>query len=250
MDIFEHTMIAMDRIFDASSKPQREPAAIPAPTTETLERFLSYVADQGSGCREWTGAASEGYGTFKLEGRTYRSHRVAYRFFIGEIPDGLMVLHSCDNRLCVNPEHLSVGTALDNTRDMIAKGRDRFASPPPQKEFCRNGHRYSEVGRYKTGACLQCRKEATHASYVRNKETPAATADKSHVMNARLEGLSPCDDAGTAGVVYPVTCAARYYDAASRILEEESGPGLHSHDNADELGHVIQKWIEETRNAL
>jgi hypothetical protein len=57
-------------------------------------------------------------------------------------------------------------------------------------------------------------------------------------------------DAGTSAKgdreLYPVTCRARYYDAASRILEDELG--LHSHDNADELGHVIQKWIEETRN--
>ena len=67
---------------------------------------------------------------------------------------------------------------------------------------------------------------------------------------APVEGSSPCDDAGTAGVVdlYPVTCRARYYDAASRILEEE--PRMHRHAYADELGHVIQKWIEEKRASL
>lgn len=65
---------------------------------------------------------------------------------------------------------------------------------------------------------------------------------------ALVEGPSPTAGIGTAdaGSLYPVTCRARYYDAASRILEEE-GP-LFTHDNADELGHVIQKWIEETRN--
>lgn len=63
---------------------------------------------------------------------------------------------------------------------------------------------------------------------------------------ALVERPSPCDDAGTAGVVYPVTCRARYYDAASRILEEEGQ--LHTHDNANELGALIQQWIEDARD--
>jgi hypothetical protein len=73
----------------------------------------------------------------------------------------------------------------------------------------------------------------------------AATVDKplSHDKND-----APHADTGTAGVgaLDPVTCRARYYDAASRILEEEGQ--LLSHDNADELGHVIERWIEETRD--
>lgn len=73
---------------------------------------------------------------------------------------------------------------------------------------------------------------------------------KSAVCGAQqeLSGEDPHAGPGTAGVgsLYPVTCRARYYDAASRILEDE--PNLFTHDNADELGHVIQKWIEETRN--
>lgn len=65
---------------------------------------------------------------------------------------------------------------------------------------------------------------------------------------ALVEGSSPTAGIGTAdaGSLYPVTCRARYYEAASRILEEEGQ--IWTHDNADELGHVIQKWIEETRN--
>jgi hypothetical protein len=62
------------------------------------------------------------------------------------------------------------------------------------------------------------------------------------------EGATADLGAAKVSLPYPVTCRARYYDAASRILEEEGQ--LHSHDNADELGHVIQKWIEETRNNL
>lgn len=65
---------------------------------------------------------------------------------------------------------------------------------------------------------------------------------------ALVEGPSPCDDARTAGVVYPVTCAARYYDAASRILEDE--PRMFTHGNSNELGAHIQQWIEAKRNNL
>lgn len=63
---------------------------------------------------------------------------------------------------------------------------------------------------------------------------------------ALVEGSPTTDDARTAGVVYPITCEPRFYDAASQLLESE--PHLNTHDNADELGHVIQKWMDETRN--
>jgi hypothetical protein len=63
-----------------------------------------------------------------------------------------------------------------------------------------------------------------------------------------VEGSSPCADTGTAGVsdLYPVRCAARYYDAASQILEDE--PKLFSHHNANELGALIEAWIYRARN--
>jgi hypothetical protein len=51
------------------------------------------------------------------------AHRAAYRFWVGEIPDGLFVCHRCDNRRCCNPAHMFLGTPLDNHRDCIAKGR-------------------------------------------------------------------------------------------------------------------------------
>lgn len=65
---------------------------------------------------------------------------------------------------------------------------------------------------------------------------------------APVEGSSPCADARTASVgdLYPVTCEPRYYDAASKILEDE--PHLFSHDNANELGALIQQWIEKARD--
>lgn len=56
--------------------------------------------------------------------RTVRAHRVAFEAVNGPIPNGLDVLHSCDNRLCCNPSHLSLGTAKDNSDDKVAKGRE------------------------------------------------------------------------------------------------------------------------------
>lgn len=76
------------------------------------------------GCIEWTGSvAGYGYGVLSFYKRNYYVHRLAYRLFIGKIPNHLMVCHRCDNPRCFNPEHLFLGTAKDNVQDMIKKGR-------------------------------------------------------------------------------------------------------------------------------
>jgi hypothetical protein len=75
-------------------------------------------------CWVWTGAiGSDRYGKMKWRGKQWGTHRLAYTLANGEIPAGLHVCHRCDNRVCCNPAHLFLGTALDNIRDCIAKGR-------------------------------------------------------------------------------------------------------------------------------
>lgn len=98
-----------------------------------LERFFEKVR-KTRGCWYWKAStAGRGYGVFYYEGRQQYSHRVSYQLFVGPIPDGVDILHHCDNPACVKPSHLFEGTDIENVRDMIVKGRDRFnfrVNPP------------------------------------------------------------------------------------------------------------------------
>lgn len=94
------------------------------------QRFWSKVIQHETGCWEWAGAkTSSGYGVLGRGRRgmgNVRASHVSWRIHCGPIPEGLWVLHRCDNPACCRPDHLFLGTAADNVHDCMNKGRDRF----------------------------------------------------------------------------------------------------------------------------
>lgn len=89
-----------------------------------LSRFMSKVRKEGE-CWVWTARKTPpGYGKFWFKGKDRYAHRVSLELFGGNAPpDDKLVMHSCDNPSCVNPDHLSIGTQFDNMQDAAGKGR-------------------------------------------------------------------------------------------------------------------------------
>ena len=90
------------------------------------KRFWAKVEKRGpNDCWLWTASKDRhGYGTFQLNGKPRKAHRLSWVLSNGPVPDGLCVCHSCDVRLCVNHSHLWAGSNKANTVDMVAKGRN------------------------------------------------------------------------------------------------------------------------------
>ena len=140
-------------------------------------------------CWEWTGyidpSKKSGYGMLAFEGKTQKSHRVAWILTNGEIPDGMQVLHKCDHRPCVNPNHLFLGTNYDNVQDKISKGRhprgleaSMYSNP---KRGSDNWH-----SRFSDEEVLAMR--AMYASGSKCKDIATAFKLKDHVCNMILHG--------------------------------------------------------------
>lgn len=95
---------------------------------ELVKDFLfNKVVEDENDCWNWQGKKVRGYGKLIIAGRSYFAHRLSYWLMTGDIPDGLLICHRCDNPACINPEHLFLGTQQDNVADMMQKKRGHFA---------------------------------------------------------------------------------------------------------------------------
>lgn len=135
--------------------------------------FMLHVQKTES-CWLWTGCKSKyGYGQFTFRKKTTLAHRASYELAMGPFDNWLCVLHKCDNPQCVNPDHLFLGTQLDNARDRVAKGRPTLLRKT--RTHCLRGHDLSIVGvhvRKKLGyiSCKKCSNTLARKYYLRNKE--------------------------------------------------------------------------------
>lgn len=126
-----------------------------------LKRLLANSHRTESGCLEWTGwRGATGYGFTSFRGRQRPTHRLMYMVTEGPIPEGLQILHSCDNPPCMEPDHISPGTGKKNMQESVERGRHHEAV----KTHCDHGHElvgdnvsFAESGRRHCKVCSRIR---------------------------------------------------------------------------------------------
>lgn len=139
------------------------------PVTESSkEVFQRHIKKLENGCWIWTGLIRDDYGLIKYKINSkihqYRAHKFSYFLHKGEIPSGLLILHSCDNKLCVNPDHLTLGSDKKNAKDRVERGtirKSRFT-----KEDVQQMRKLKEEGQLYTYIGKQFNTHPTHAQYL------------------------------------------------------------------------------------
>ncbi len=146
---------------------------MPRPKATPQQLFWKKVAHttNHNECWNWTGSLnSKGYGNLQANKQKWLAHRYSYHLNKGTIPNSYQITHTCDNRQCVNPNHLIAGTATYNMRDMVNKGRH----PEQAVTHCPKNHEYTQQNTYRQPSkpnqrqCRECRRNA-------NKKRPPRT---------------------------------------------------------------------------
>lgn len=145
---------------------------------KTLRDIFWTKVAKSDNCWEWQGRIKhDGYGTVTVLGTAFFAHRLAYELFVGPIPPNLLICHHCDNRRCVRPDHLFVGTQQDNSRDMVKKGR-HHVNKQWRTGRCKNGHDITSPdnvymdkwGNETRRSCRQCKLDKDRARYAAHPE--------------------------------------------------------------------------------
>lgn len=143
-----------------------------------IARFHASSKRQGE-CLLWTGGTyPNGYGRFHANRKTYRASRLAYFLHHGVDPASKLVCHSCDNPACVETTHLWLGTAKQNSADMVAKGRfsttpiKRLVGKRPPRTHCRKGHELPLRKGYVR--CRICYNQWARERYTKSRQQVAA----------------------------------------------------------------------------
>ena len=135
-----------------------------------LRRFeAKFTKGRIDDCWVWAASCfSCGYGQFNYRDSTL-AHRFSYQAYVGPIPNGMLVLHKCDNKPCVNPAHLFLGDNKANTQDMISKGRQGPASPGPGEKACKGeAHGLSKLTEHQAREIIRrYRRRSYHQSNAR-----------------------------------------------------------------------------------
>lgn len=126
-----------------------------------------YTEEPNSGCWLWSGPIGRtGYGVYQTRQGPIVAHRASFQIYKGPIPDGLYVLHKCDVRCCVNPDHLWLGTLSDNMQDMHDKGRHKAL-----RTHCKNGHEQNSENVIIRGGQKRCK--ICHRAWDRKRKAAA-----------------------------------------------------------------------------